>query len=66
MREEKLPVYAPETPAWIRPRGIPTTPAEPGREDGVVALALGTCAPADPNSEVKGTFYGVEGSPLVI
>ena len=61
MREGELPVYGPETPAWLRPRGIPTISAESGREDGVVALALGMRTPVDPNLEIKGTLYGTKG-----
>ena len=34
--------------------------AKPRREDGVVALALGVRMPLDPNSEIKGTLYGIE------
>lgn len=61
MREDKLPVYGPETPAWLRPEGIPTILAEPCREDGVVVLALGTRTPVDPSLEIKETLYGIEG-----
>jgi len=34
------------------------------REDGVMALALGTRTPVDPNSKTKGTHYGIEGIAL--
>jgi hypothetical protein len=59
--KEELPVYGPETPAWLRPGGVPTISAESGWEDGVVALALGMRTPVDPNSEIKGTLYGIQG-----
>ena len=59
--EEELPVYDPATPAWLRPGGPVTIPAEPCREDGVVALACAMGTPADRRSEIKGTIYGIEG-----
>jgi len=59
--EEGLPVYGPPTPAWLRP-GVPTSiPAEPGCADGVVALACMMRTPVDPQSEIKGTIYDIEG-----
>ena len=60
--DEGLPVYGPPTPAWLRPGGPASIPAEPGRADGVVALACAMRTPADPQSEIKGTIYGIEGS----
>ena len=42
-------------------RGPASIPAEPGREDGVVALACAMRTPADPQSEIKGTIYGIKG-----
>ena len=59
--KEELPVYSPPTPAWLHPGGLASIPAKPGRDDGVVALACAMCTPADPQSEIKGTIYGVEG-----
>ena len=59
--EEGLPVYGPPTPAWLRPGAPASIPAEPGRADGVVALACMMRTPVDPQSEIKGTIYGVEG-----
>ena len=59
--EEGLPVYGPPTPAWLRPGGAASIPDEPRREDGVVALACAIGTPADPQSEIKGTIYGIEG-----
>ena len=56
-----LPVYGPATPPWLRPGGPASIPAKPWREDGVVALALAMHTPADPNSGIKGTLYGMEG-----
>ena len=38
-REENLPVYGPPTPAWLLPGAPAAIRAEPGRADGVVALA---------------------------
>jgi hypothetical protein len=43
------------------PWGPVTIPAEPPREDGVVALACAMRTPADPSSKIKGTLYGIEG-----
>ena len=59
--EEGLPVYGPPTPAWLRPGGPASIPAEPGREDGVVAIACAMRTPADPQSEIKGSLYGMDG-----
>jgi len=56
-----LPVYGPPTPAWLRPGAAASIPAELGQEDGVVALACAMRTPADPQSEIKGTIYGIEG-----
>ena len=56
-----MPVYGPESPTWLCPEGIPTILAEPGREDGIVALAHSTRTPVDPNLEIKGTLYGIQG-----
>ena len=60
-REEVLPVYSPPTPVWLRPGAPASIPAEPRREDGVVALACAMRTSADPPSEIKGTIYGIEG-----
>ena len=59
--EEELPVYGPATSSWLRPRAAATVPAEPRREDGIVALALAMRTPANPSSEIKGTLNGIEG-----
>jgi len=59
--EEGLPVYVPPTSAWLHPGAPASIPAEPGRPNGVVALACMTRTPVDPQSEIKGTIYGVEG-----
>ena len=59
--EEDLPVYGPPTPAWLRLGAPASVPAEPGRADGVVALPCMMRTPADPQSEIKGTIYGIEG-----
>ena len=59
--EEGLPVYGLPTPAWLRPGAPASIPAEPGRVDGVVALAYAMRTPLDPQSEIKGTIYGIEG-----
>ena len=61
MQEDELPVYGPETPTWLHLGGILTILAKPYREDGVLALALGTRMLVDPSSEIKGTLYGVKG-----
>ena len=61
MEEEELPVYGPATPQWLRPGGVPTIPAELRRKDCVVVLVLGMRTPADPNLQIKGTLYGIEG-----
>jgi len=56
-----MPVYGPSTPAWLRP-GAPTSiPVEPGQADGVVALACMMRTPIDPQSEIKGTIYDMDG-----
>jgi len=36
-------------------------PAESGRADSVVALACMMRTPVDPQSEIKGTMYGMDG-----
>ena len=59
--EEGLLVYGPSTPAWLRPVAPASIPAEPGRADGVVALACMMRSPVDPQSEIKGPIYGIEG-----
>ena len=59
--EEGLPVYGPPTPAWLRPGGSVSIPAEPGREDGVVAIACAMHTPVDPQSEIKASLYGMDG-----
>ena len=62
--EEDLPVYGPPTPAWLCLGGPASIPAEPGRADCVVALACAMRTPVDPESEIKGTIYGIEGIAL--
>jgi hypothetical protein len=64
MGKEEMPVYSPATPAWLCPRGHVTIPAEPRREDGVVALVCAMRTPVGPPSEIKGTIYGNEGIAL--
>jgi hypothetical protein len=59
-REESLPVYGPPTPAWLRPGAPASIPAESGRADGVVALACMMRTPIDPQSEIRGTIYGMD------
>jgi len=59
--EEDLPVYGPPTPAWLRPGAPASISAEPGRVDGMVALACAMRTPVDPQLEIKGTIYGIEG-----
>ena len=58
--EEGLPVYGQRTPAWLRPGAPASIPAKSGRADGVVALACMMRTPVDPQSEIKGTIYGIE------
>ena len=60
-KEENLPVYGPPTPAWLRPGAPASIPAESGRADGVVALACMMRTPVDPQSEIRGTIYGMDG-----
>ena len=60
-REEGLPIYDPPTPAWLRPGGPASILAEPGRKDGVVAIVCAMRTPADPQSEIKGSLYGIDG-----
>ena len=62
--DEDLPVYGPPTPAWLCPGAPASIPAEPGRVDGVVALACAIHTLVDPQSEIKGTIYGIEGIAL--
>ena len=59
--EEGLPVYGPPTPTWLPPGAPASIPAEPGRADGMVALACMMRTPVDPQFEIKGTIYGIEG-----
>ena len=59
--EEGLPVYGPLTLAWLRPGAPASISAEPGRADGVVALACMMRTPVDPQSVIKGTVYSIEG-----
>ena len=59
--EEGLPVYGPPTPAWLRPGAPASIPAESGWADGMVALACMMRTPVDPQSEIKGTFYSIDG-----
>ena len=59
--EEGLPVYGPQTPAWLRPGAPASIPAESGRADGVVALACMMRTPVDPQSEIKGVIYVIDG-----
>ena len=59
--EEGLPVYGPPTPAWLRLGAPASIPAESGRADGVVALACMMHTPIDPQSEIRGTIYGMDG-----
>ena len=59
--DEDLQDYGPPTPAWLRPGAPASIPAEPGRVDGVVALSCMMRTPVDPQSEIKGTIYSIEG-----
>jgi hypothetical protein len=59
--EEDLPVYGPPTPAWLLPGAPAAIRAEPGRADGVVALACLKRTPPDPESDIKRTIYGMDG-----
>ena len=59
-REEGLPVYGPPTPAWLRLGAPASILAESGRADGVVALACMMHTPVDPQSQIKGTIYGID------
>ena len=61
-QEEGLPVFGPPTPAWLRPGAPAAIPAESGRADGVVALACMMRTPADPDSEIRRTIYGMDGT----
>jgi len=61
--EEGLPVYSPLT-AWLRPGGPASISTEPGREDGVVAITCAMRTPVDPQSEIKGSLYGMDGLAL--
>jgi len=60
-QEGDLPVYGPPTPAWLLPGAPAAIRAESGRADGVVALACMMRTPTDPESEIKGTLYGMDG-----
>jgi len=46
---------------WLRPGEPASILAEPGRDDGVVALPYAMRTPADPQSEINGTIYGIDG-----
>ena len=59
--DEGMPVYGPPTPAWLHPGAPASIPAEPEQADGVVALACMMRTPVDPQSEIKGTIYDIEG-----
>ena len=54
-------VYGPPTAACLRLGAPASIPAESGRADGVVALTCMMCTPVEPQSEVKGTIYGIDG-----
>ena len=60
-QEEDLPAFGPPTPTWLRPGAPAAIPAESGRADGVVALACMMRTPADPDSEIRRTIYGLDG-----
>jgi len=45
-------------------RGAASIPSEPGREDGVVAIACAMRTPADPQSKIKGSLYCIDGIAL--
>jgi len=60
-QEEGLPVFGPPTPAWLRPGAPAAILAESGWADGVVALACMMRTPADPDSEIRRTIYGMDG-----
>jgi len=60
-RQEGVPVYGPPTSAWLRPGAPASIPVEPRQADDVVALACMMRTPVDPQSEIKGTVYGIEG-----
>ena len=59
--EEGLPAFGPPTPAWLWPGAPAAIPVESGRADGVVALACMRRTPADPDSEIRRTIYGMDG-----
>ena len=54
-------VYGPPTPMWLHLGGLVSIPAEPGQEDDVVAIACAMRMPVDPESEIKGSLYGMDG-----
>jgi len=60
-QEEGLPAFGPLPPAWLRPGAPAAIPADSGRADGVVALAYMMRTPADPDSEIRSTIYGMDG-----
>jgi hypothetical protein len=65
--EEGLPVYGAPTTVWLCLGGPASIPAEPGQAYGVVAIACAMRTPADPQSEIKGSHYGMDGlSPLFL
>ena len=59
--EEGLPVYGLPTPVWLCPGAPASIPTESGGANGVVALACMMRTPVDPQSEIKGTIYGIDG-----
>jgi len=60
-QEEDLPIFGPPTPAWLRPGAPAAIPAERGRADSVVALACMMRTPADAESEIRRSIYGMDG-----
>ena len=58
--EDDLQVYGPPTPALLLPGAPAAIRAEPGRADGVVALACMMRTPADPEFEIRRTIYGMD------
>ena len=59
-QEEGLPAFGPPTPTWLRPGAPAAIPTESGRADGVLALACMMRTPADPDSEIRKTIYGMD------
>ncbi|XP_021321279.1 TRAF3-interacting protein 1-like [Sorghum bicolor] len=65
--EQAQPLMAKKLKVGAAPKGSggpASISTEPGREDGVVAITCAMRTPVDPQSEIKGSLYGMDGLAL--